>query len=413
MKVIISTIHEKMGLYKVYRSLNEVQDWGKVDSLVFHSCTDASIDTVFILNNIPDNVKQRVYVNTILDPLIYRTFMSLNGCIYTDEAFLDDAESVDYLLANAGNIGSEINDTADSVEKLSECINTVVEADAETRLSLLSNKNWVQTLNSIMMRTTYSTQIALRGTEQMRDFLKTVDTYIGDLKIQQNKSIADIEQLKKNLEVITQKNSSLKAFGTYKPTDLTKPILYIRCIGDIQFLVTFLLCFQQYCAVTKHRKSKLLLIRPQQYNYITRYSSGDFYRLDSSTVKYYDVQNNPKDLFVTYEPVKSVMETFFKLPCDFTIVVDYLQNNKSLIENTANVISCLAYGSMGYYENNTINPKKLPAERLFFTHRGVEGSNVIPYMSEFTSNMTEQQKTKLYFTHTKDMMVHLAGLLNL
>lgn len=413
MRVIISTVHKKMALYKVYKSFIEItnEEWAKIDCLVYHSSTDSTMDVIFSLNNLADNVKQRIYINAVLDPLVYRTFTSINGFVYTDEQFLDDAESLDYLIENVGTLGCEVNDTVENLDKLSTCINAVIDADEETRLKLIKNKNWVQTLNGCMEHMNYSLQIAVQSNDHMRSFLRTVDTYITDLHKKQQKAVSDVEKLRANLEIITQNQGTLKAFGVYKPTVLTKPILYIRCIGDIPYLITLLLCFQQFVKTTKQKKSKLLLIRTQQFNYITRYS--EFYRLDNNSAKFYDPINNPRSEFVTYEPVKNVMETFFKLDADFFIVIDYLQNNKPIIESSANVINCLAYSSIGYYENQTINTKRVPANQTFFAQKGITGANIIPYIAEIQHDMTIQQKNKLLFTHAKGIMETLVQILGI
>lgn len=411
MRVLISTAHSKMGLYKVYKSICDVKEWEKVDSLVFHSSVDNAMDVVFTLNNLPDNVKTRIYVNSILDSLVYRTFTSINGVIYTDEQFLDDAESLDYLIDNVGILGCEFNDTENSVNKLSECINTVINSDENTRLQLIQNRNWVQTLNDCMDQTKGAVQIAIQSNVQMRDFLKTVDNYISEMHVRQSTTVAEVEKLRKNLEIYTQKQSTLHAFGTYKPVVLTKPIIYIRCIGDINYLTTLMLCFQQFMKTTKQRKSKLLLVRTQQYNYLARYN--EFYRLDTGSVKLYDPVNSPRDVFITFEPVKTVMDKFFGLETDFFIVIDFLQNNKPLIENTANVTDCLAYGSIGYYENTSTNPKKLAPNRLFFTQRGIEGSNIIPYISEFDHSLADRQKNMLVFKHAKAIFDNLASFVDM
>lgn len=405
MRVLISTMHNKMGLYKVYKSVCDVKDWSKVDCLVYHSSTDNAMDAIFTFNNLPDSVKTRIYVNSIIDSLIYRTFISINGVVYTDEQFLDDAESLDYLIENAGNLGCEVIDAADNVDKLSECINTVIESDEETRLQLIKNPNWVQTLNGYMENMRGSVQLALRSNEQMREFLRTVDNYISEMHVKQSNTIAEVEKLRKNLEIYTQKQSTLHAFGTYKPTVLTKPILYMRCAGDVQYITTFLLCLQQYIKTTKRSKSKLLIVRTPQYNYLSHYS--DFYKLDANTVKYYDAVNNPREVFVTFEPVKTVMDKFFSLEADFYIVIDFLQNNKPILESTANVVDCMAYSSIGYYENTNINTKKIAKNRTFFAQRGVEGTNIIPYIAEFEHNMNERQKNTLMFKYTKDIMDNL------
>lgn len=393
MKAIISTtIDGKLGNYRIYKSIKEV-DNSKLEVLIYHSSHDSETDLLFALNNLPDTVKIKVYINNTINPIIYNTFMRIHGYVYEDESLLEDSESVDYLCENVGTIGSEVISASDNLDKMVNCISAVMHADEGMLMKLANNNDWRSGLMTVTSEMQNALSLDVRSNEQMREFLNNVSSEMTQLMETHNQTTNEIQKLKQQISTSISKENALHAFGVYTAPVAIPNVLYIRCIGDVNYLTTFLLSFMYTVKATKRKKGKLLMLRPSTQVYKMQYKS--FYTLEAETLDLIDSRKHQLETFVSYTPVKQVFDKFFALPADYFIVVDFMQTGKPIIKNGMNIKYCLAYSSIGIF-NNVPRDNSVSNNRIFFTGVGIKGTNIIPYIADFCTLDSDSKKRALY-----------------
>lgn len=411
MRVLVSTnTNTKLGMYRVFSSVKEI-DWSKVEAVIYHDCSDSEVDVVFTLNSIPDTVAVKVYVNSNINPVLYSTFLRIHGTVYEDESLLEDAESLDYLVENAGTIGNEVQSATDNLEKLNGCIDAIKKADEAVVQQLINNKNWLDTLNDVTQEMNNALMLDDKSNENMREFLNVVRQDIQQLEDSQDNTDAELAKLRKQIETMSTKDRMLHAYGVYKLPVTVPPVLYIRCVGDVSYLTTFCAYFISTVKVRQHKQGRLLVIRPSTLVYKLQYR--DYHTLEPETVALFDSARSKDTCFVTYEPVKQVFDKFFSCPANFYIVIDYQQTGHNAISSglPANFKSCIAYHSVGMY-NRSEHPADIPRNRMFFPTIGLEGTNVIPYIEGFCA-MDNESRKKALWTNTKNIVSSLTAILGL
>ena len=399
-----------MGMYRVYRSIKDV-DWSKVDALIYHDCTDSEVDIVFALNSVPDTLAVKLYVNSTINPILYTTFMRIHGNVYEDESLLEDAESLDYLVENAGSIGNEVSSASDNLERFNSCVDAIKKADEALVRQLVTNKNWVATLNDVAQEMKNALVLDDKSNEYMRTFLNTVKQDIQQLETSQDATDAELTKLRKQIEMMATKDRTLHAYGVYKLPVTVGQVLYIRCVGDVSYLTTFCEYFISTVKVRQHKQGRLLMIRPNTLTYKLQYK--DYRTLEPETVALFDAGRARETCFVTYEPVKQVFDKFFACPADFYVVLDYQQTGRNAISSSiaANFKPCLAYSSVGMY-NKSEKSVDIPKSRMFFTAIGPEGTNVLPYIEGYCA-MDNESRKKALWTYTKSIVTTLCTVLGL
>ena len=397
-------------MYRVFSSVKEI-DWSKVEALIYHDCNDSEVDIVFALNSIPDTVAVKVYVNSNINPVLYSTFLRIRGTVYEDESLLEDAESLDYLVDNAGTIGNEVQSASDNLEKLNGCIDAIKKADEAVVQQLINNKNWLETLNDVSQEMTNALVLDDKSNENMREFLNVVKQDIQQLEESQDTTDAELAKLRKQIETLSTKDRALHAYGVYKLPVTVPPVLYIRCVGDVSYLTTFCEYFISTVKVRQHKQGRLLIIRPSTLVYKLQYR--DYHTLEPETVALFDAAHSKDTCFVTYEPVKQVFDKFFSCPATFYIVIDYQQTGHNAISSglPANFKPCIAYHSVGMY-NRSEHPADIPRNRIFFPTIGLEGTNILPYIEGFCTMDSESRKKALW-TNTKNIVSSLTAILGL
>jgi hypothetical protein len=409
MRVIVSTkIEGKRGIYRIYTSIKEI-DWSKVDVFIYQDSQDTDVDIIFALNNIPETVVKRIYINQTLNSLIYKAFQRINGVIYEDESLLDDEESIDYLCENVGNIGNEILTPQEYFEKLNDCVSIMKKADENALVQLSRNQNYLATLSEASEEMSNALSIDVRSQARYKEFLKVVHQEIEQLEEAQSITTRELTKLKQQLSIVTTHDNALHAYGVYTAPLIIGNVLYVRCVGDIRYLTTFLIFFMQMTKSIKRKKGRLLLLRPSTFVY--KYQYKNFYKLDADTISLFNAQTATDELFVTYTPVKQVFEKFFEMSADYTIVLDCLQTGKDIIQTNINIKKCLAYSSISNY-NNFERDLKIPKNQIIFSEVGVVGSNIIPFIEGFCTLKPELRQKELW-RKSESITKNLYAILNL
>lgn len=411
MRVLVSTsVDANIGMYRVFSSVKDI-DWSKVEAFIYHDCNDTEVDVVFALNAMPDTVAVKIYVNSNINPVLYTTFQRIHGVVYEDESLLEDTESLDYLVENAGTIGNEVQSASDNLGRLNKCIDAIKKADEVVVQQLINNKNWLETLNDVSQEMNNALVLDDKSNENMRAFLNVVQQDIQQLEASQDTTDAELAKLRKQIETMSTKDRALHAYGVYKLPVTTQPVLYIRCVGDVSYLTTFCEYFISTVKVRQHKQGRLLVIRPSTLVYKLQYR--DYHTLEPDTVALYDATHTTDTCFVTYEPVKQVFDKFFSCPANFYIVIDYQQTGHNAISSglPANFKPCIAYHSVGMY-NRSEHPADIPRSRIFFPAIGLEGANILPYIEGFCTMDIETRKKALW-TNTKNIVASLTTILGL
>lgn len=405
MKVVISTTISRIEGYTVYDHIKGIT-WVNVDTLILHSCKEEQTDLLLALNNLPASVKTIVYINRVIDPLLYAYIQGRNGYIYDDESFITDRDSLDFLLSQLGGLGCEVVSASTELATLQEFAEKLQNDDPAEVYRLLNNKNYMSTVNGVLQSMSTSITLADNTGKQLSGFVAQISSRLSSVEAQQESVMGEIRTLRETVakldvkqvgEQSLKQKGSILSYGTNVVPTLIKRVLYIRCFGDIPYLATFLLTFQAWLGAAASKKgkntpSKILIARPQLANYLSRYNK--LQKLTPQSVDMLDMSRN--NVFVTFEPNKKVMDAFFKddrIPV--YIVLDFMQGEMPLVSGHM-VREFNAYSSPRIYNEAAQNNRRAPLSRSIFSIDGLEGSITIPWLDNYHMLNDVEKKAKYY-----------------
>jgi len=422
MRVLISTEIKELPGYTVYNHITNIT-WISVDALVFHSCTDTDLETVFALGSLPAGVKTIIYINKNIDSLLFNLVKGIKGYVYNDEAFLADKDSLDFLIENAGSIGMEVESASADVAAIEEFVDAVTNGDSASVTRLMSNPNWLDTLQVTLNNMTTSLAITDQSSTKIVEFVDNVSRHIDSIEAQNKKNAEEIKRIRETVGTLNAKAvgqqalsgniSSPMKYGTYTVPNIIKNVVYIRCFGDVNYLTTFILALQGWLGASRNGKntpSKVLIARPQFSNYMSRYSK--IAKITNQSAGMLDIKK--ASVFITFEPNKKVMDAFFKdtsIPLFF--VLDFMQSDSPLCMGHM-LKTFNAYSSPRIYNNLSNDKNKAPLSRSIFSIDGVgDGSQclVIPYIEEFHT-MTDSEKKQSYFKYCRNLYERLWNVID-
>lgn len=135
--------------------------------------------------------------------------------------------------------------------------------------------------------------------------------------------------LREQLEKLSTVNTGLSMGVTSFPSidvPLTVPkVLHIQVLSPCRFLNSFILGFQNYMKNTKRRHTKVLFVNQKLPRIVERYARSGIPLLSTEAIKFAGKDMQKHDIYVTFEPIKLLMDFFLTSPnVDLFIVVDYL-----------------------------------------------------------------------------------------
>lgn len=413
-RYFISKSHPMINGYLHEKSVQKVDIIG-VDTVVFNDSDDDSVRQVLFLTNLPNTVKTVIYVNSNPDPLILMVMNGINGIIYDDEDYLIDRENLDFLVEAGGTLGTEIKaPTMDLqvLENFAAKLSTSNEAEVSR---LLNTGGWLATLNNTIESLKTSIIRTEDSSTRVVEFVDNIQNHIQTLEKRNEETGMEIAKLRANIKSLASASKvpqppisggSILSYGTYDVPNIIKNVIYVRCYGDVRFLTTFFLLYQNFITAGKrvNLKTNMLIIRPQLTNYTTRYSQ--FCKIAPVDAQLLDT--SVTNVFVTFEPQKKVLDTFFNSGAAAFFVLDFMQANEALLRGHM-VKAFGAYTSPKMYE--TI-PNKTALNRSFFSMDGVKNSDcfVIPYIPGFPE-MDDSSKKAAYYKNCKSLYEKMNAIL--
>lgn len=334
--VIVTTRDINFRKYKVINSLKSITNWEGVDYLIYNKAVEKIPDVLVALKSIVGKVKGLVYISDrmIHDEKgdgLYTYFQNNNAYIYTDvEEMLSDEETLDYVMDNLGEVGTEL---ALPNESLIDMLGQQV--------AQLSNgpitQSKLETIDGMVKDLGNKLVIADNASKRMANVLVDIAESLGKLKSKEIASHSKILELSTQVEEMANKGTSMSISDYIEPYDVppvTRNVVYVKEYGDVGYIASFLKYYICYLRDIKHLSFKLLILRPNLPIYDKLYSRDKgIYRLDTATLDTAKIENNR--VFVTYEPSKLIFDTYFDKDktqsVDGYIVLDMTQHNELLI----------------------------------------------------------------------------------
>lgn len=392
-----------------YPKITEVP-WDKVDYLIFHNSSTDEINTVFALANLPKTVHTRIYINKQVDPLYCPFFRGSNSYIYELETYLENLESFEYMLSKVGHLGTESKVPTEDIDRLNNSIKRITTADSDSLKKLVNNKNWICALNSLLVDIDGSCTLMDRTNGSMVKFFKILKDHVNTLSSTQQQNAMELNKLKAQIDEMADKHRPLSFYGNYKVPLTAKRVLYVQCVGDVQYLMTFLEAYRAYLQnMSANMHTKILLIRATSPVWTRRYS--DWYKILPNTASFLS-DNTNKSKFITHEPIQVVLNAFFGLSADLYIVVDYLQGIEPLLKgSTVNYFK--AYSSKGMYAQDRLDNKATNVDlaHSIFQCDGPEGAIVLKQIKGFSDMKDPTEKLSAHYQTMQALYTSITNMI--
>jgi hypothetical protein len=411
-RYFISKSHPSINGYLYENSVKNVKILG-VDTVVFNDSNDSLVEQVLFLTNLPNTVTTVLYINKNLDPLLLMVAAGIDAVVYDDESFLSEKDDLDFVVEAGGTLGTEVKSSSADIQTLENFAAKLSNSNEAEVSRLLSSDGWIATLNGAVE----SLKTAIIRTEdsstRVVEFVDNIQAHIQSLERHNEETGREIAKLRERVQSLNVKSvapqqtgSSLLSYGTYDVPNIIKNVGYVRCYGDVRFLTTFFLMYQNFITSGKrvNVKTNMLIIKPQLTNYTMRYSN--FCKIAPVDAQLLDT--DVTNIFVTFEPQKKVLDTFFNSGAGAFIVLDFMQANEALLRgHMVKMFSACASAKM----YNTI-PNKTPIGRTFFTMDGVRNTDcfVIPYIEGF-ADMDDNAKKGAYYKSCKGLYERFTQIL--
>lgn len=324
--LVVTTKEVVLEGYTVTRSLKGI-DWKTVSCLVYNNCEDPDMSVILELSKAKNYVKNFIYISGNLSSIYYCIFQGLNADIYDDESYIMDAGILDFLVDNYKSTGMTIKGSNENLETLAKGVAAFASGNVENLQKLIDSPVLKKTLDNALVQVDQSlARTSDIGTDVVEVFSE-LNTYVNNLLDRNKKTSAEIENLEKVLKTYEENPSfsaGMKAnsgfvYPTFQVPMSVQKVLYVKVYGNCNFLNSFLLAYQDYLTMVKQKKCKVLMIQPKTATIMQKYK--DIPRIARDSVA---MMNFKSDFYVTYEPLKMVLEAFFKQQAHVFIVIDYL-----------------------------------------------------------------------------------------
>lgn len=381
MKLVVTTEKHYYNEFQVIQSLQNI-DWTAVEVLVYHSSQDNDVDTILEISRAGETVEKIIYINQEINSLYYGLFAGLKADIYNDESFLQDDETLGFLVEEYGETGLTMKSPNMDVETITKLLDTIATETPESLAKKISNPMWMKSLESSIK----NVETALVRTDDanvnMVEIFNKTSEIIETLQQGQTRTTEEINKLSSYLKDIEEKamnrNNNSAGVSIYPPFTVPNSaprVLHIRVCSPCKFLFSFLNAYQDYLKMNKQINTKMIIAAPKLPQFIKKYESADFCRLAPDTINIRGIEQN--NLFVTFEPKSMVWSKFFSMRTDIFIVIDMMMAEG--IVKGSKVITLNAVSGISDIKRYQLDPKK-----TIISVMGLNTNIVIPSLQGYS-----------------------------
>lgn len=392
-------VSNKTSLIQGYTVVNMVSDIKSDFSVIIYNSSDASTeeDTLDLISLISNDIGARqkyIYLSDVSNGLLRSIFMLLGGIVIDSFTDIPDSDLLDMLVSDysARDMGVSAVRPDEQFDSLVGVLSGLQQSDTSKVIELLQNDVWLEALRS-SCKAVKDVLDAIKFIIQ--DSIKALDTANKKIESLSSKNVAltaDVNALKGTEETVNKRGVKSKDSNTsfiyapYTITGRTSNILFVKEYPHCHFLVSFLIAYQAYLKNLSYRY-KILLVCSNHGLMIDRYRSEDIPCLSEDSLNLVDTT---KDVYVTYAPKKTVIDTFMGFESDGCIIVDMLYNGDPII-NGSSVIRFNAVGGLG-----AIKRWNLPLDTCISTAAAYDKGIAIPLIDEYASASNHMQRVALY-----------------
>lgn len=397
MNIIVSTKkYNHYGFTTVQTVKN--MEWEGINTVIFNNSIDNELEIVLSLTDAFEKVEKMIYIDDNLNPLYVSLFMGMGGDIYSDTEYLNQEDTLMYLIDEYKQTGMTVKTAEADIETLTNLLNTLSKDNSEVIEKLIKNGFWLKSIESSL--TNVGSEIVRVGeaNKTMIDVFNRTSDMFKHLKEESSNLKQEIDTLKLSLEQIEliHNKSGMKStsfiFPTYQvPTTIPK-ILYIRVYSPCRFLLSFLMAYQHYLKMEKRLNSKLLIAVPKLKQHLKKYE--DLPRLDIETVNNLNL-GSLGDALVTFEPKSVVLNAFFNIRTDVYIVVDMMYGENLIAGYRVEGLNAVTSLS-------DINKFGLDSSKTIVSLRGTRANIVIPYIKDVNSQLSKSSMYTYYNSNCND-----------
>lgn len=391
MKIIVTTKNIDLNGFVVIKSLEKV-DWGKVEVIIFHETIDTELNTILNLTEAAKHVEKTIYINKDLNNLYYVLFQGMmKGDIFTDEEFLDDAETLQYLIDNYKRTGMGVKPVNAEIEKIIQYLSEISTSNLEIVQRYLKSEVMQTSINKSLVSVQNTIEEKEELENQMITYFQQSLDFITEFMEDKKKQEESIQKLKTHLEDLEIKRglgteSRKFIFPTYPVPNSVPKVLYIRALSPVIYLQSFMIAYLDYLKNERRKRVKMLIATPMLKLMIEKYKHLP--NISPESVK--TVSLNTSDLFVTHEPTSEVLNKFFNGKEDIYIVVDLMYGEPLL--TGAKTVKVTAVQGVG-----DISKHGLDVTRTITPISGYSNGILIPRISGY-HEMNEVQRLTTYAT---------------
>lgn len=395
--------------YHEFTWINSLQniDWSTVDVLVYHSSKDTEVDTILELSRAGESVEKIIYINQNINSLYYGLFTGLDADIYDEESYLEDDETLGFLVSEYKETGMTVKSANTDVETIAKLLETISTETPESLAKKINNPMWMKSLESSIK----NVETALVRTDDanvnMVEMFNKTSEIIDTLQQGQTRTTEEIEKLSRYLKEIEERatnrgGGTLFVYPTFTVSNTVSRVLHVRVFSPCKFLFSFLSAYQDYLKMNKQINTKMLVAAPKLQQFIKKYEGPEFCRLAPDTINIRGIEQN--NLFVTFEPKNQILSKFFDMRADLYIVLD-LMYGEPLVKG-AKVVTLNAISGL-----SDMKRWNLKGPDCIISNGGLSSNIVIPTLSGYgyttipgkgNQPTNIQTKRSKYFEKCKD-----------
>lgn len=366
MKVIVSDklrqSYNDCVIVKSFKELEDRKSLNDITCVIIHSIDINPFEIGVEVSKLRKRgIKNFAYINSVIIPEIEAFIKSMNGIISDDEYYLQDEESLDYLL-DAGLNTTDVLHLGevekDSIILISNFVTAFAKGDeaVNSEYYLNSVKEAINTLSNRIDSKTIKLQKVGEGLIGLFHEASTLIDALSDqrVKLQENLEKANQQVVARSIN----KSGRLHFFQPYNYIGNTQ-VLLIKEYSPCRYLTSFIIEYMEYLEQVKKMKMvKLLFVYPNNEYRAKKYN--DYTNIELSTVLR-DKSLLRNQILATAVPVVELLAEVTRIRnLDMLIVVDRLDQDPIIRGSkviTVNAVS--GHSDIERYklqERNTILP---------------------------------------------------------
>lgn len=401
MNVIVTPLKTEYNGFLKLSSIKEVSlTKGSIDFLVYNKSNEDSDEIVACFKELQNRVGTIIYIcdERSINLVVKMLVVGYGGHYFDDEFFLESSTELNNLVSSLDEI-TEIAELG-GVSVLSDFLNRYLK-NGSTSFSgryLVSVKEAVQVL---MEEYSEKNMELIRMSETATELFSNTSELLSGMRKEHNelkKNILKLEgEVKKNSSLMqkTQSSSALPSLLYYPQISYMKEkkIIRIKEIGNVMFLISFVLGLRIYLENIKNVRPKLIIVESIGSLNETQYKEWSW--VTQSKVK--DKRLYYEDVVFTNCPNKEVLCTLLDDEAyDTFIVVDRLKSKNHVLNSRGSLFYAISGASC-------IKRYSLPGKNCFASVKEVKGTMFTipvfanyPEEKSFRERMYLQDVGKLY-----------------